>query len=99
MSSSPTSACRPLTACARCPDAWVGRHVLDHLHPADSPALMDLFQRLLAQPGAVVSAEARFLQQDNAWRWVEATATNALDDPSVGAIIVNFRDIGERKQH
>src|SRR6185295_16110216 len=35
---------------------------------------------------------------NNTWRWVEAIVTNMLDEPGVNAIVVNYRDITERKQ-
>ncbi|MBK8783839.1 MAG: PAS domain-containing protein [Anaerolineales bacterium] len=31
-------------------------------------------------------------------RWVESTFSNLLEDPSVQAVVINFRDITERKQ-
>jgi diguanylate cyclase (GGDEF)-like protein len=31
------------------------------------------------------------------WRWVDCRATNLLDDPNVNGIVVNFRDVTERK--
>jgi PAS domain-containing protein len=33
------------------------------------------------------------------WVWLEALITNQLDDPSVGAIVINYRDITERLEH
>ncbi len=35
----------------------------------------------------------RLLHADGRWRWIEATATNLLEEPSVGAIVVNRRDV------
>ena len=35
---------------------------------------------------------------DGSWRWNEATVTNMLNEPGVNAIVVNYRDITERKQ-
>ncbi len=35
--------------------------------------------------------------KDGSWRWIEATTRNLLHEPSVQAVVVNFRDITERK--
>src|SRR5205807_6097079 len=32
------------------------------------------------------------------WRRIEATITNLHDDPSVGAVVANYRDITERRR-
>jgi signal transduction histidine kinase len=37
------------------------------------------------------------LHKDGSWRWVELTRKNLLEEPSVGAVVMNFRDIDERK--
>src|SRR3712207_7959599 len=34
----------------------------------------------------------------SSWRHVEVAGTNLLDDPSVGGIVLNWRDITERKR-
>ena len=35
--------------------------------------------------------------KDGSWRWIESTTRNLLHEPSVQAVVVNFRDITERK--
>ena len=45
-----------------------------------------------------VAAEFRLRHADGTWRTIEAVGQNLLSDPSVGAIIANYRDITERKR-
>src|SRR5262249_560027 len=40
----------------------------------------------------------RYQHQDGSWRWIEATGQNLLAEPSVEAIVVNYRDITEHKR-
>jgi PAS domain S-box-containing protein len=40
----------------------------------------------------------RLRHKDGSWRWVEAVATNLLNEPGVEAIVFNIRDITARKQ-
>jgi len=40
----------------------------------------------------------RIRHGDGSWHWIEGVANNLLAEPGVQAIVVNFRDITERKQ-
>ena len=52
-----------------------------------------------ASPGKPIPAIWRRRHKDGHWIWLEGVATNLLDDPSVGAIVTNYRDITERLAH
>ncbi len=43
------------------------------------------------------TAEFRVGRRDGSWGWFEIIATNLLGDPSVGGVVVNAREITERK--
>jgi PAS domain S-box-containing protein len=53
---------------------------------------------IVQRPGESTLARARERHKDGSWRWLEGMATNLLDEPSIGAIVVNLRDITERVQ-
>jgi PAS domain S-box-containing protein len=76
----------------------VGQKPMRYVHPDDLPAVEQAFARLVAEPGARMSIEARVRHADGSWHWVEWVATNLLDDPSVGAIVSSNRDVTERKE-
>ncbi len=80
------------------PEEMVGRNALDLVHPDDLTHMSAVFQQILQTPGKSVRAESRLRHQNGEWRWFEGVGTNLLADPVVGAIVVNFRDITERKQ-
>lgn len=69
----------------------------DFTHPEDLPAVLNLLQNLMAKPSEVPTMQYRFQDKNNNWRWVESTFSNLLADPSVEAIVINFRDITDRK--
>ena len=75
----------------------VGAKVLDFIHPDDHPHLAHQFSQVVETPREIVNLEYRARTKDGSWRWVEATARNLLDDPAIGAIVANYRDISERK--
>jgi PAS domain S-box-containing protein len=68
------------------------------MHLDETPYVTEKFKELLEKPGFSSTIELRCLHKDGTWRWIEATATNLLDDPNVCAIVSNFRDITEQKR-
>ena len=75
----------------------IGAAALDIVHPEDAPEISRRFARLKERPGGSDTAEMRCRHKDGSWRWIEATGTNLLDEPSVRAIVVNYRDLSARK--
>src|SRR6266566_3566766 len=80
------------------PSERVGRSALELLHPDDAPRLLGLLADMAARPGTPLTLELRLLHRDASWRAVEAVVVNRLGEPAVGAIVINFRDISERKE-
>ena len=80
------------------PEELVGRHVFELLHPDDVSAVLALFTQLVAQPETKLSAQCRYRRKDGTWCWIEATGTNLLAEPTVQAIVVNYRDVTAHKQ-
>jgi diguanylate cyclase (GGDEF)-like protein/PAS domain S-box-containing protein len=68
------------------------------LHPDDREAAQNAFEKLLQIPSSSATMEFRVVHKDGSYRHMDCTATNLLDEPAIRAIVVNFRDITERKQ-
>lgn len=79
-------------------DELIGRNAFDYVHPDDLPRLCSRFEGVERGSGARVTAEFRFRHSNGSWRYLEAIATNLIDDPSVAGIVVNSRDVTERRQ-
>ena len=79
------------------PEELVGSDALALVHPDDLPMMQQVSEAIRQSPGKSVSAEYRLRCKDGSWRWFEGVGTNLLDDPRVGAIVGNFRDITERR--
>ncbi len=79
------------------PNEWMGIVGFDLVHPEDLPSIRGKFAGLVEGPGRSVTAECRVRHKDGSWRWVEIAATNLLAEPAVRGVVVNFRDITERK--
>ncbi len=55
------------------------------------------WRQFLERPGAIARREVRFMHKDGSWRDFEAIGYNLLDDKAVGGIVINARDITERR--
>jgi diguanylate cyclase (GGDEF)-like protein/PAS domain S-box-containing protein/putative nucleotidyltransferase with HDIG domain len=75
-----------------------GVSVFGMIHPDDVATATDIFSRLLLNPGTTESSELRCHHKDGSWRHIETKATNYVQDPAVGGVVINLRDITERKQ-
>lgn len=78
------------------PAEVVGTLGLAFIHPDDNPS-NQVHRETRAIPGASRTTECRMRHKDGRWRWVELTSTNRLEEPEIGAIVYNLRDITARK--
>ncbi len=80
------------------PEERIGKSSFDLLHPDDAEEVKKVLQEYIDKPGArPPRIEYRIRARDGVWRHFEAISTNLLHDPSVGGIVVNARDVTERK--
>jgi PAS domain S-box-containing protein len=79
------------------PEELLGRSGLDLVHPEDSDATRQSLLESVRSPRVPIYHECRFLRKQGDWIWVEAFVTNLLNEPSVGAVVINFRDVSERR--
>ncbi len=80
------------------PEELIGTNVFDHVHPDDVEQSRSRFGKLLEQPGRYEPVEVRFRHADGSWRYFEGIGSNLLGDPKVRGIVVNSRDVTERKE-
>ena len=69
----------------------------DFVDEEERPKLASALAKLMEGPGSTTSLEFRIRKRDGSRCWLELTATNWLDDPNIGALVTNFRDITQRK--
>ncbi|MGB3263158.1 MAG: PAS domain S-box protein [Microcoleus sp.] len=79
------------------PEQRIGAFHSDLLHPDDVPAWQAYFARLLKQPGIAPPIEYRKRRANGDWVYLEVIANNLLHDSSINGIVINSRDITERK--
>ena len=79
------------------PERMEGVDGEEFVHPDDLETVSPLFERARTTPGTQRPVEFRMRHADSSWRWIEGTITNLLGEPAVDGIVVNGRDISERK--
>ncbi|WP_226004060.1 histidine kinase N-terminal 7TM domain-containing protein [Natrinema salinisoli] len=80
------------------PSALEGRSYDEFVHPEDRARIVDAFHDDLEEPAATGRTEYRIRDADGEWRDVETVGRNLLDDPFVDGIVLNTRDVTERKK-
>jgi PAS domain S-box-containing protein len=80
------------------PEALMGQKIFDYLHPEDIPKVETIFQHAIQHPGEAVSVEFRAQHQNGSWLTLEAVGKQFLDRTGTSSLVVNSRDITERKQ-
>lgn len=80
----------------RQPDSLVGTSILEIVHSDDAEFFRNLPDDAASSSGPSARFEYRLLTRTGKYRVLDATVNNLLDDPAVGGIVVNSRDITDR---
>ncbi len=82
------------------PEERIGKNVFEMLHPDDLKDVKDSFTALFRDKNLTLNRkrEVRLHHRDGSWRTFEIAASNLVRNDVIEAVIVNLRDITERKQ-
>ncbi len=67
------------------------------VHPDDVAQIKAVIREALSNPGKQIKREYRSLHKNKRWIFVESIFSNQLHNPAIKGIIVNSRDISDRK--
>jgi PAS domain S-box-containing protein len=70
----------------------------ENTHPDDLPDVHAALNEILINPELVRTVQYRFRRKDLNYIWIEATFTNLYAEPAIESIVINFRDITERRE-
>jgi diguanylate cyclase (GGDEF)-like protein/PAS domain S-box-containing protein len=79
-------------------EEFVGHNAFEFIHPEARSEVAACLKDALDSPGTTVRVSANVRHRNGDWRFLEGILTNLLNDPAVGAIVNNYRDITERKR-
>jgi diguanylate cyclase (GGDEF)-like protein/PAS domain S-box-containing protein len=79
------------------PDSLLGKPFIDLITGETRASFELIVDDLQDRPRHTTRAEMRAIHQDGTWRWLEVVCTNLTDVAGVGGIVVNARDVTDRK--
>jgi diguanylate cyclase (GGDEF)-like protein/PAS domain S-box-containing protein len=79
------------------PDDFLDRPLLVHVAPEERADVATAITLLAERPGLVRTIEMRLCTRDGRVRSVEAVCQNLVDDPDVGGLVWNGRDVTDRR--
>jgi len=80
------------------PSELIGKNGFDYIHPEDLEKISGIFNILLSKQNKGTPTEFRFRRGDGTWAHLEALGNNCLENPAIEGIIINAREISERKR-
>ncbi|MDJ0733149.1 MAG: response regulator [Nostocaceae cyanobacterium] len=79
-------------------EGLINNNILDYVHPIEKEKVAKLFHEFNQSHQLSTAIELTFCHQDGSWHILEAVCNNLLHDQIVQGIIINLRDLTERKQ-
>jgi two-component system cell cycle sensor histidine kinase/response regulator CckA len=80
----------------RPPGEFVGRNILEFLHPDDAPGVQETLRRGIESPEAPRKSTFRFRHANGSWRSLEAVG-KLLPGEGIPEVVVNSRDVTESR--
>jgi PAS domain S-box-containing protein len=72
-------------------------NLFEDVHPDDYEVLRGKYRELVDGTIKEYSGEVRVRHRDGTYRWLESSFSSALDNPLIAGVVINSRDITERK--
>jgi len=79
-------------------DERLGKDVFNFVHPDDLEKVLKEFHEFNTNEGKTKKVEFRISHKNGSWVWLESIGQDFSDNPLINGIIVNSRDISERKK-
>ena len=80
------------------PQDLLGNNLLSYLDSADEPTLRALLQNANGKASGTGPIEFSLRRADGSPVWLEAVGTNLVNDETIRGIVLNARDVSERKR-
>ncbi|SHE33474.1 PAS domain S-box protein [Flavisolibacter ginsengisoli] len=74
----------------------IGKNAFDYIHPDDLRGIAEVLNQIQYAQSLNV-APFRFINNKGEYRWVETTVSNHLQNPAIGGLVTNSKDITEKK--
>jgi PAS domain S-box-containing protein len=75
-----------------------GKSDADLIHPNSKEIAREFFKQLQENPNKKITIQIEYRVKDGSYIWVECLGTNFMSNPAIHGLIVNSRDITERRR-
>ena len=79
------------------PEDLVGTDGWKTVHPDDLERVQRIFEKLRGEDNAMVTVEYQYKCKDGSYKMIELTATNLVHNTAINGVLLNYRDITDRK--
>jgi diguanylate cyclase (GGDEF)-like protein/PAS domain S-box-containing protein len=79
-------------------EAMIGTNYLGLVHPDDHEPMQRLLGHLVQHPDVRETLVCRMEHGGGGWRWVEVVCTNHLTTERIHGLVINLRDVTERRE-
>lgn len=79
-------------------DEFLTHNVCEMVHPDFKQDMIDMLLILSKVKDASTSIEHLYKRGDGVYIWIECNFHNQLHEPAVNAIVINFKDVSQRKK-
>ncbi len=76
----------------------IGKSAFANIYYEDIPLILQAIQDSAHKPNRVSTVEYRLLRARHGWQYFEATIHDMRNNPHVNGVVINYRDISQRKQ-
>lgn len=79
------------------PEDLIGTYGWEAVHSDDLDKMQKVFSKLMAQDNAADTVEYRYKCKEGHYALIELTAVNLIHNTNINGILINYRDITDRK--
>jgi diguanylate cyclase (GGDEF)-like protein/PAS domain S-box-containing protein len=80
------------------PEHFVGAKLVDFVHQDDRAQFVATLGDLMTKPAGTIMGEGRVHDSEGAWRHLEFVGSDQCANPAIGGLVLNLRDMSERRE-
>lgn len=80
------------------PEEYMKLNIFDMVPPEKESAVRQVLQKIIDNPRQPFMINVNVQHKNGSWHWIEAVLAGFLDVPGLNGIVVNYRDVTERKK-
>jgi len=80
------------------PEEFMQFNIFETVSPEEAHSVELILQKVIDNPHQPFTIYIHLRHKNGSWRWIEAALAGFLDVPDLNGIVINYRDVTERKE-